>query len=893
MGSTVTEESGPAPRRAWHHLPGNDVLEQLASSRDRGLSTKEVERRRRHWGPNTLPEPKRHPWWRIFVAQLKSPLIYLLFIAAGVAIALGERGDAAVILVVVLANAIIGAVQEGRAERSMLELRALSTAKVRVLRDGDEVMLAAKALVPGDIVLIAAGDAVAADARLLEVFGLQVAEASLTGESHPVEKAVEPVPERTSLGDRLSMIYAGTQATAGRARAVVVSTGLGTEVGTIAALTESAQEPKTPLERRIEQLGRYLAVGALAVVGVVFAVGKWRGVPTAEIFMVAVSQLVSVVPEGLPVAMTIALAVGTQRMAARRTIVRRLSAVEALGSTTVICTDKTGTLTRNEMTVAAISLHGGERLEVTGAGYVPEGKYLRAGREVPPAQVPGLLALLEAGALCNDAQLLAPKVHADAWRGLGDPTEVALVVAASKGGIDVEALRRQQPRRGELPFSAESKLMATVHGNRVLIKGAPEAVFALCAQPGPRAQVDVLAAQALRVLAIATLEGFEGNEVTVDALRGRVTLLGLVGQLDPPRDEAAAAVEECRVAGIRTMMVTGDHKVTALAVAKRLKIITADEIALDGGELDALSEAELAKLLPRLAVVSRAHPAQKLKIVTALQSLGDVVAMTGDGVNDAPALARADIGVAMGITGTEVAKEASKIVITDDNFATLVRAVEEGRVVYRNIKKAILHVLSTGAAELLTLLGAMVLGYPLPFAAVQILWNNVITEGSVTVNLVMDPKEGDEMRRPPIPRDEAILAGPMLRRGLLMSATIAASVLGYLAYRLGQGTPFAVAQTETFTLLVVCEWFNVLNCRSETKSALTLDLLKNRWLLGGLLLSNLLQVAVVFVPFLNQIFHTVPISPSSVILIGVVGSSVLWVEELRKWLARRALAAQR
>jgi Ca2+-transporting ATPase len=883
------------PSGPWHPRASPAVLDAFGASAARGLTGREAARRLARFGPNALPEAKTRSLAAVFAGQFKSPLIYLLFAAAGIAVWVHEAQDALVILGVVTLNAVIGTFQEGRAERSMQALRRLAELQAHVLRDGREQLVPAHLVVPGDVLLLAAGDAVAADARLFEVASLEVSEAALTGESWPVVKDVAPAAEDAPLGDRHGMVYAGTHVSGGRGRAVVVAVGLDTEVGRIAALTASATEPKTPLERRIAQLGRFLVVAALGLFVVILGIGLARGVPFGEMLMVAISQIVSLVPEGLPVAMTIALAVGMQRMAAKRTLVRRLAAVETLGSTTVICSDKTGTLTRNEMTATQVWLPTGETLRVTGVGYVPAGEITLEGQKVSASSRADLRALLEVAALCGDARWERKAENPAAWTGLGDPTEVALLVLAAKGGVDAEALAARLPRTGELPFTAETQMMATRHGDTVLLKGAPEALLSLCAlEEGQaakvRAAVQRMAEQALRVLALAKASLDTQGALSFEGLKGRATLLGLVGQMDPPRDEVAAAVEACRSAGIRTVVVTGDHKATGLAVARTLGIAREGDVALDGAELERLSDAELAAGVSKVSVFARVHPSQKLRIVEALGAKGEVVAMTGDGVNDAPALARADVGVAMGVTGTEVAKEAAKLVITDDRFDTIVAAVEEGRAVYRNIKKVILLLLSTGLAEVLALVVGLLMGLPILFWAVQILWNNVVTEGAITVNLVMDPKEGDEMKRPPIPRDEPLVTGAMLRRGLLMSGTMALGVVGFFAFRLAQGMPVEQARTATFTLLAVFEWFNVLNCRSETKSALSLDVFKNHWLVGGLLLSNVLQALVVFAPAMNAIFHTVPIPLSEVLLIGAVGSTVLWVEELRKWRSRRGAA---
>ena len=881
----------------WHALDAGQAVARLDSDAGRGLSDGEVTRRVAEHGPNALPEAAKRPLYLVFLRQFKSPLIYILFIAAALAAGMSHWGDAAVILAVVLVNALIGSYQEGRAERSMAALRRLSTLQVRVRRDGHEQCIPARDLVPGDILLLAAGDAVGADARLIEEAQLQVAEAALTGESVPVSKGIPALSEATSLADRHNMVFSGTYVTAGRARAVVTATGAHTEVGGIARLTEGAEEPKTPLELRITQFGRYLVAGALVLFVLVVALGLLRGLPFADVVMVAISQMVSMVPEGLPVAMTIALAVGMQRMAARGAIIRRLSAVETLGSTTVICSDKTGTLTRNEMTVSTLWLPGGRTIAVSGVGYAPDGVLSDAGVPIDAADV-AVTMLMQAITLCNDAKVVPPQDDVTQWTVLGDPTEAALLVAAGKAGVDVRTLRQELPRVAELPFDSDTKMMATCHvGSKpprtVFIKGAPEAVLRLCVADGQaalhaaREAAEYMAGQALRVLAVATVADDPLDSAAgFDALAGRATLLGLVGQIDPPREEVKVAVAECRLAGIRPIMVTGDHKLTGLAIARELGIARDGDRAVDGAELECMNEAELLEGLDHIAVFARVHPAQKLRIVEALQSRGDVVAMTGDGVNDAPALARADVGVAMGISGTEVAKSAAKIVITDDNFATIVGAVEQGRVVYGNLKKVILYLFATSMAEVLVLLLALVLGYRLPLAAVQILWINIVTEGTVTVNLVMDPPDGDEMKRAPVPRNDRLLSGEMLQRVALMTPMIALATFGWFVWRQAGGMAYEMVRTETFTVLAVCQWFNVLNCQSATRSALQFGIFRNRWLLAGLSLSIVLQAAVLYWPPLNELFHTVPIPPADLLPIVAVASLVLWTEEARKLFAR-------
>ena len=881
----------------WHALSPAQALQRLGVDPDRGLDAATVQERLALHGDNALPEPPPRPLWRTFARQFKSPLIYILFVAAALAVALGHRGDALVILLVVLVNALIGSFQEGRAERSMAALRQLAALQVRVLRGGQEEVVEARQLVPGDVLLLAAGDAVAADARLFEEAQLHVAEAALTGESVPVSKGLAPVPEATGLADRHNMVYSGTYVTAGRARAVAVATGAHTEVGRIAGLTEGAEEPQTPLEQRLAHFGRVLVGAALGLFVLVLLLGLWRALPLDEVLMVAISQMVSMVPEGLPVAMTIALAVGMQRMAARGAIIRRLSAVETLGSTTVICSDKTGTLTRNEMTAVAVWLPGERHITVDGIGYTPTGRLHEDGRSVD-ATDPALRRLLQVAALCNDAGLAAPDDERGSWTVLGDPTEGALLVLAAKAGLDLEQLRLASPREAELPFDSDTKLMATRHRDtdaprRVRLKGAPEAVLRLLPATdtalvqAARSAANAMATQALRVLAFAELDDDVLDEAAdFEALVGRARLLGLVGQIDPPREEVKVAVAACRAAGIRPIMVTGDHKLTGLAIARELGIARDGEDAVDGPELERMNEPELREELPGIAVFARVQPAQKLRIVQALQDQGHTVAMTGDGVNDAPALARADVGVAMGITGTEVAKSAAKIVITDDNFATIVGAVEQGRVVYGNLKKVILYLFATSVDEVLVLLLALLAGYPLPLAAVQILWINLVTEGTLTVNLVMDPADGQEMRRQPVPRNDPLLGRTALLRTALMAGTAAAVAFGWFAWRLQQGVDLELVRTEVFTLVAMSQWFNVLNCQSATTSALGRGLLRNRWLLGGLLLSVLLQGLVLYAPFMNTLFHTQPLPLQTLLPLLALASAVLWAEELRKGLLR-------
>ena len=895
--------SHPAPPdHIWHALTPQDALQALGTDAEIGLTAAQALRLHARYGANELPQAPPVPLWRVFGRQFRSPLIYILFVAAGIALGLGHTSDTLAILAVVVGNALIGALQEGRAERSMAALRQLSALRVRVRRDGTEQTLQARQLVPGDLLILAAGDAIPADARLIEAHLLHVAEAALTGESVPVGKSARALPAATALPDRHNMVYSGTHVTAGHARAVVVATGVGTEVGRIAGLTAQAAEPRTPLELRIEQFGRWLVGAALGLFALVMLLGLWRQLPLADVLMVAISQMVSMVPEGLPVAMTVALAVGMQRMAGQGAVIRRLAAVETLGSTTVICTDKTGTLTRNEMTVVQLWLPDGQRIGVTGSGYAADGRLhpIDAPQaELDEAQRQAVVQLARAVVCNNDGDWTAPAQPGGAPTVVGDPTEVALLVLALKAGLDLQATRSAAPREAELPFDSETKLMATRHHmadapRRVYLKGAPEAVLHLlrpeqaALAAAAQAAAEQLSQQALRVLAVAEVDDHELTpEAGFDALHGQIHLLGLVAQIDPPRQEVRDTVAQCRTAGIRTVMITGDHQATGLAIARTLGIARDGDSSVSGDVLERMSPAELDAELDRIAVFARVQPAQKLRIVEALQARGAVVAMTGDGVNDAPALARADVGVAMGITGTEVAKSASRIVLTDDNFGTLVRAIEQGRVVYANLKKVILYLFATSIDEVVILLLALLAGYPLPLAAVQILWINIVTEGTLTVNLVMDPASGREMARPPVPRDDALIDRGMLARVLLMASAAVVATFGWFVWRLSQGVALELVRTETFTVLTMCQWFNIVNCQSATRSALSLGVLRNRWLVGGLLLSVVLQLAVLYAAPLNALFQTVPPDPVTLLPLVAVASLVLWAEELRKLLARQ------
>ena len=910
----------------WHSQEIPQVLAHLDATAT-GLSTSEHQKRFQKYGPNALAQSKSRGFWTVFIEQFKSPLIYLLFAAAALKLVLGHPNDAVVILAVVLINAILGSFQEGRAERSLKALQKLSDLKVRVIRNETEQIVAAHTLVPGDILVFFAGDAIGADARLIECSGLEIAEAALTGESLAVQKSLELLPVKTLLPEQKNRVFSGTHVTAGRGKAVVVSTGLQTEVGKIAHLTQNAETPKTPLEKRIQKLGKQLAFAAALLFVTMVALGLYQNLPFDEILGASISQVVSMIPEGLPVALTIALAIGVQKMAKNNAIVRKLSAVETLGSTSVICSDKTGTLTKNEMTVTKFMLASGQEFAVSGVGYIPQGNVtpvienkvkenlVNQGESEQNNENSALplhaKELIEAVALCNDAHLYG---EGEAWTITGDPTEAALVTLSEKAGIKVLDIRKKYSRIQDLPFDSAIKMMATKHvswgrseKSVIIVKGALEVILDLCqslqVESGPQPLTlqesnrltqagERYGSEALRVLGVARIDvaddiDLNGSSKTIlSLLRGRAQFLGLIGQMDPPRPEVIPAVKACWAAGVRPVMVTGDHKVTAAAIAQAIGFTRPGSLVVDGAELEDMSDATLLQKIDDISVFSRVHPSQKLRIINAFQTKGRIVAMTGDGVNDAPALSQANVGVAMGITGTDVAKEAAKIVITDDNFATIVKAVEQGRVVYQNVKKVVFYLLSTSLSAVVLMIVGMALGYPLPLLAVQVLWINVITEGTVTINLIMDPAEGDEMRRPPTAPEDPIFGWRALSRMGFIISLISGIMLCYFIYELSLGEPLEKVRTEVFTLFAFAAWFNVLNCRSERHSAFR-SLFSNSWLTAGLLLGVGLHAAVIYSPFLNQIFYTQPLALHDLGRLLGWASLVLLIEEGRKFVLRR------
>ena len=899
-----------APTRpTFHDCEVDEVLSGLEVDPSVGLTTAEVEQRRAEHGSNELVEAERDPAWRRFARQFRDVLVLILVAAAVVSFVVsGELKTPIVVLVVVLANAVIGFVQENRAEASLAALRRMLVLEVRARRDGTMRTLPARELVPGDVVAVEAGDRVPADGRVIEAVQLEVEEAALTGESLPVRKSPESVDGGTvPVADRSSMVHMQTTVTRGRGELVVTATGMETEIGRIAGLLSSAPTERTPLQRQLDHLAHSLAKLAGVIVAVVFTIGLLRGESPSDLMLTAVALAVASIPEGLPAVTAVTLAIGVSHMARRHAIVKQLASVETLGCTTVVCSDKTGTLTLNEMTAEELVV-AGQRLEVTGGGYAPEGSV-----EQPDGI--DLLEVLDPMALCNDASVRAD--DDGHWRVVGDPTEGALVVVAAKGGVDVAARRAERRRVGEVPFDSAHKVMATVHrldDDRLTMyaKGAPDAVLDRAAHVlGPhgrlvpateaRAELEAenarLASEGMRVLAVArrelTREEWERAEPQLDAVAD-LTVLALVGIVDPPRPEAAVAIAEARRAGIDVKMITGDHATTAVAIGTQLGLAGDGRQvhAVSGAELDTMTDEDLDRRLDEISVFARVSPEHKLRLVSAFQRRGDVVAMTGDGVNDAPALKKADMGVAMGITGTEVTKEAATMVLADDNFATIVDAVRQGRGIYDNIVKFVRFQLSTTVGFAALFVAAAVLGIAggAPFAAIAILWVNIIMDGPPAMALGLDPVDETAMDRPPRPRDEPILTRTRWSAIVTSAVVMAAGTIAVLAWAPGpepEAGAATVAGTMAFNTFVVFQFFNILNVRSDEQSVFRRVTLSNGrlWLALAAVLG--LQVAVTHVGVMQRLFDTTSISALQWLVCVGVASSVLVVEEVRKAVGRQ------
>lgn len=924
-----------------YRSPVDSVVTALESDINSGLTTEQAQQRLQLYGKNELPVAPPVPNWRKFLAQFENPLTFLLLIATAISFVtwLIDRDtplpyEALTIFLIVLLNGILGFLQERRAEQAVAALRAMSAATTNVIRDGEQHSIPTIDVVPGDILLVEEGATIPADARISEAFALRVAESALTGESVPVFKHNKVIDEETGTGDQLNMVFKGTSVASGRGRAIVTTTGAGTEIGKIAESLQQAEKEETPLQKELDQVGKLLGI-AVIIIAVIIAltvlfvdrISSLRDI--VDVMLLAVSLAVAAVPEGLTAVTTIVLSLGMQRMATRNVIVRKLSAVETLGSTTVICTDKTGTLTKNEMTVRAIVTASG-RVDLTGIGYDPEGQAMQNGRPLnDPVLQHEVMRALGASSLVNNATLLQQDGK---WTIQGDPTEGALLVAARKLGVMYQELEQRFPRRSEIPFSSERKMMSTLHDDckheeyvRVLAKGAPDVLLARCSHEfvagrirslseerrnAILAGVDQLAIEALRTLGVASRK-MRREDLRDEAylqksehIEHNMVWLGAVGIIDPPREEALQAVQVAKQAGIRVIMITGDHPATASAIATELHIAKPGEEVMTGRALQNMDDERLLEVIRSVSVYARVAPEHKLRIVRALKANGEIVAMTGDGVNDAPALKRADIGVAMGITGTDVSKEAADMILTDDNFASIVAAVEEGRSIFANIQKFLRYLLSSNIGEVLVMFFGVVLAgligltpepgskIVVPLLATQILWINLLTDAAPALALGVEPGDPHLMQKPPRNPKSRVIDNNTWLHIIFIGIIMALGTLLLLDWSLpgglipGKNGTILYARTMVFTVLVFFQLFNVFNVRSRERSAFY-GLFSNRWIWWTILLSVLLQVIVIYTPFLQSAFGTVPLNVLDWLICTVVASSVLWIEELVKFVLRR------
>lgn len=897
--------------KAWHHLEPQDVIGSLDSHQTEGLASSTAQQRQVHFGPNSITGQQPVPAWKRLLLQFHNPLIYILLCATLVTFFLREYVDAGVILAVVLINAMIGYIQESKAEEAINSLKKMLSSSATVLRDGEKKTLPATELVPGDIVFLASGDKVPADMRLLECRDMQVDESALTGESVSSEKHLQLLAADTVLADRNNMAFAGTLVTYGAGKGIVTSIGDQTETGKIAHMISEAKALETPLTRKIHAFSKLLLWVILALAAVTFGVGLLYGMPASETFMAAVALAVAAIPEGLPAVVTITLAIGVRRMASRHAIIRKLSAVETLGSTTVICSDKTGTLTENQMTVQKL-LAGSHSYDVSGSGYQPEGDIRQKGNPVSLSDNAALHHLLVSGLISNDSRL---KEQEGRWTVEGDPTEGALIAAAMKVGYELKQCEAEFKRIDTIAFESDRQYMATLHRldaqhNLIYLKGSVEQVLARCssqltpdgdtevlAQDAIEARVHEFAGQGMRVLAFA-MQPVEQSENTLDPFNARepeqsMIFVGLQAMIDPPRAEAIKAVATCQKAGVRVKMITGDHALTARAIASQIGLQNnpgqqTDELeALTGRELSELSDTDLTEVADRVSVFARVAPEQKLKLVTALQSRNHVVAMTGDGVNDAPALKQADIGIAMGISGTEVSKEAADMVLTDDNFSSIEAAVEEGRNVFDNLIKFITWILPTNMGQGLVIMVAILFGITLPVLPVQALWLNMTTAVFLGLMLAFEPREAGIMSRAPRAPDSPILSAEMIGRILSVSTLLLIGAFGLFQWSQLHGASIEESRTLAVTLFVVVQSFFLLNCRSLTSSIFSTPFNSNPWIWAGISAMLIAQLLFIYTPVMNTLFHSAPLSLNQWLLMLGYGVVVLLLVEAEKTVWRK------
>lgn len=891
----------------WHSMPTEEVIKLLETD-PKGLTKEEVQRRQEVYGPNKIEEIKKISPVRLFFRQFQNALNYILILAAVISLVGESIIDAVVIIAILFVNAILGFVQEYRSEQALEALKELSAPQTIVIRDNKERKISSEELVPGDIVVLATGDRVPADMRLYTSVRMRAEESILTGEPGSEEKITAELPEDAPLVDRLNIVYSGTNITGGRGSGIVVATGMNTEVGKIAKQISEAGLEKTPLQRRISSLAVYLAILAVILASSQAILAFLRGIPIFDVLLFALASAISSIPEGLLAVITITLVIGVRVMAKRNAIIRNLQAVETLGSATVICSDKTGTLTKNEMTVRALYLND-EYIEVTGEGYAPIGDFRQNGAILDPKDNPHLKLFLKAMALCNDALLVSEN---GSYSILGDPTEGALVVAAAKGGINKEEEEEETPRIDEIPFESELACMATVHDftpeeKYVYAKGSPERMISLCNEiyindyaieitDELRSQVldasREFASRGYRILGISyRVVGSSTYQLARDDCGRDLVFLGLVAMVDPPRKEAIEAVDKCKKAGIKVVMITGDHRETARAIAQEVGIMTEKDLILEGREIDAIPEDEFEKIVESVKVFARTEPRHKLRIVRALKKKGNIVAMTGDGVNDAPALKEANIGVSMGITGTQIAKETSDMVLADDNFASIVGAVEEGRTTFNNLRRVILYLLTTNIAEDIILFSTLLLGFPLPFLPLQILWINLVTDGICDKTLAIEPRYRDVLKDPPrSPKARLVSRGVIYQIAFLASIMAIGTVLVYhfsiqslgpLVFLEGYDIP----RTMAFYTIVFFQLFNALNVRAREYSLFKIGFLSNRYLALGVIISFILNISIVYVPFFQQLFEITPLPLYDWLIVLLVSCSALVIEEIRKAVA--------